>query len=171
MLDSRVECSHCEELAESPSPTPGDALEGGSWRLGKLADQRARHSGWGHPGHRFFRRRDVPGKPAAGVLRGGRALHQVVWSSYPFAPSAAGGRTWGACSRRARLNSPRGRRVNRSEPRESGTPGRADPSKRGDPPRSEGPATCVSLLCGSVPAAPSDSGAPGPAGPEDPSER
>jgi len=42
------------------------------------------------------------------------------------------------------------------EPWESGTPGRADPSKRGDPPRSEGPATCVSLLRGSVPAASSD---------------
>ena len=41
------------------------------------------------------------------------------------------------------------------EPWESGTPGRADPSARGDPPRSEGPATCVSVLCVSVPAVPS----------------
>jgi hypothetical protein len=43
-----------------------------------------------------------------------------------------------------------------SEPWESGTPGRADPSERGDPPRSEGPATCVSLLRGTVLAVPSD---------------
>ncbi len=44
------------------------------------------------------------------------------------------------------------------QPWESGTPGRADPSKRGDPPRSEGPATCVSLHCRPVPAFPSARG-------------
>jgi hypothetical protein len=55
------------------------------------------------------------------------------------------------------------------EPRESGTPGRADPSERGDPPRREGPATCVPLLRGSVPAALKDCGPPCASGSVEPS--
>jgi hypothetical protein len=70
--------------------------------------------------------------------------------------------------RSATLHSQSGRGVDRRcEPWESGTPGRADPSKRGDPPRSEGPATCVSLLRGPVPAASSACGAPCTAVPGD----
>ena len=142
----------------------GRELRGAAWSRG-LESEPLRSTCWPWPGTEVLgaQQQGWPEETAKGVGTSGSARCWVRTSRGPGAPRTnwTGDHTsWrevapGGIPLTTVVREPRSSERARSEslgcePQASGTPGRADPSKRGDPPRSEGPATCVSLVRGSV---------------------